>query len=453
MRWLAPVACVLVFSCAASTVQAEDPVSFTKQIAPLFVKSCQACHGPQNPKGGYQLFTFERLMQPGESSLAPVKAGSIDDSYLVDLLTETDADVRMPKDGDPLPPEQIALIRRWVAEGAKFDGPDAKASLSSIIPKLAHPEPPEVYRVPMPVTAVAFRPDGQELAVGGYHEITIWNPQDGTVLRRIKNVAERTYGLTYSPDGSLLAAASGTPGEAGEVRLYNPNDGSLVKDLCSMSDVAFGVAFTSDGKRLAACGADRSVRVFDVASGKEELTIEDHADWVLAVAWSHDNRYLATASRDKTAKIFDALTGQSQITYPNHSAPVYGVAWSQDDKQVLTSGNDRRVQIWNPADGKKGVEVGGYGSDVFQVAVFGNQMFTASGDKSARLHDLSKSNQLSKTFAGHTDFIYTLSYNPATKLLATGAYDGEVRVWNTEDGKERLRFKAAPGLSNPVLGK
>src|SRR5439155_16738350 len=115
------------------------------------------------------------------------------------------------------PAAQIGLIERWIKGDAKFDGADTKAPLVTLIPRTPPPEPPSVYRHPVPLLALAFSRDGQELAAGGYHVITIWNPADGHLLRRVKNVPQRTHGLEYSPDGALLAAAGGSPGQFGEV--------------------------------------------------------------------------------------------------------------------------------------------------------------------------------------------------------------------------------------------
>ena len=51
-----------------------------------------------------------------------------------------------------------------------------------------------------------------------------------------------------------------------------------------------------------------------------------------------------------------------------------------------------------------------------------------------------------RAFAGHNDWIYSIAFNPATKKLATGSWDGEVRVWNAEDAKGLVNFVAAPGF-------
>ena len=416
--------------------------SFKNEIAPVIVARCIACHGQQEPKGEYQLHNYESLMKGGASGSALV-AGKPDDSEIVRLIESTDADERMPKEAEALSAEQIALVRRWVAAGAPFDGPDPKAPLASMLPARVHADPPAAYPAAVPITALAFSPDGAVLAVGGYREITLWNPTDGALLSRIKNVAERTYALEYSPDGKLLAAATGVPGSLGEVRLYNPADGALVRHLVSLADVACDVTFSPDGTKLAAAAADRSIRVFDVATGAEEVLIEDHADWVLGVAWSPDGTKLVSASRDKTSKVFDSKTGDAIITYSGHGEPVYAAAFSPDSAQVYSAGRDRKIHQWQAADAKALAQIGGFGLDVFSVLVQAGQIFSCSADKTARQHGLEQRNEV-RVFSGHTDWVYALAYHDGTKRLATGSYDGEVRVWNVADGALIVAFKAAP---------
>ncbi len=449
-------ACAVYGLCLFGTLQAQDnkpgkaddakaPVSFSKDIAPILLEKCIACHGPTQPKGGYQLHTFEHLLKAGDSSLAPVTAKDTDDSELLRLVEETDKESWMPKEGDRLPAEQIALIRRWIEEGAKFDSPDPKATLASIAPR-KYDAAPEKYPATLPITALAFNQDGKELAAAGYNEITIWNPADGKLLRRIQGVAQRTYGLAYSPDGSLLAVASGTPGQSGEVVLLNAATGEVAQFLGAMSDVAFDVAFNPEGSKLAACAADRSVRVYDVPGGKESLVIEDHADWVLGIAWSPDGKQLASASRDKTSKVFNAESGESVATFNGHGDTVYSVAFSPDGKQVLSAGHDKKVQVWNPADGKKIAEIAGFGGEVHEVRVIGDQVYTCSADKTARQF-VAADRKAVRTYSGHADYVYALAVHPETKRLATGGYDGEVRIWNTEDGSQINVFFAAPGYA------
>jgi WD40 repeat protein len=433
----------------AAIAAGAEPVSFSKDIAPILLKRCLGCHGPNEPKGQYRLHNYDLLLKAGESGEAAVVPGKPDKSELFRLISSTDADERMPREGDPLSGEQVALIKRWIEEEARFDGPDKAASLASLVPKKVHPPAPRSYRVPVPVAALAFRPDGKELAVGGYHEVTIWDPATGALLRRIGNVEQRTLGLQYSADGALLAVAGGTPGQSGEVSLFDPAQGTLVATLGQMADVAFGVTFDSAGARLAACGADRTIRIYDLKSRAEQRVIEDHADWVLGVAWSPDGSQLASASRDKTSKVFDAKTGESLATYTGHGDTVYSVAFNADGKSVYSGGADKRIHVWTAATGKQASLVAGFGGEVFALAPFGGRLMNGSADRIAREHKVADLS-LAKSYAGHKDYIYALSFNESTKRLATAGFDGEVRIWNVDDGQTVTAFYAAPGYAGAL---
>ncbi len=201
---------------------------------------------------------------------------------------------------------------------------------------------------------------------------------------------------------------------------------------------------------MAACSADRSIRVFNIETFAQDLLIEDHADWVMDIAWSPDGTKLASASRDKTCKVFDSKTGDSQVTFPSHADVVYGVSFSPDGQQVLTAGRDNRVRVWNPADAKQIREIGGFGGEVYRVVVTPDgRVFTCSSDKQARENKLADGAAV-RAFAGHQDWIYSIAFNPATKKLATGSWDGEIRIWNADDAKNLAAFTAAPGFKPPT---
>lgn len=421
-------------------------VSFSKQIAPIFNQQCLTCHNARKAKGRYNMESYLAVMQGGEQgdTLLPHDA---DGSNLLALLE----DGAMPKDADPLTAEQVALVKQWIENGARLDvGVRPDAPLVAIIPKKPQPPAPEVYRVPIPVTALAFNSDGTLLASSGYHEVLLWNPVDGTLVRRIGNIAERAYDVEFSPNGKLLAVAAGTPGVQGEAKLFDPSSGRLVRDLMTTTDAAFGAAFSPDGRRLAVCSADRTIRVYHVESGDEELSVEDHADWVMDLAWSPDGEQLASASRDKTAKLFDARTGDSLATFSGHNEVVFGVAFSADGQQVFSAGRDQHIREWTPgAESKQVREVTGFGGEVYRlVATSEGTVFSCCSDKQARLHN-SADGSLIRAYSGHTDRVYAIAYSPAVKMLATGSWDGEIRLWNADDGQGLQTIIAAPGYVPP----
>jgi WD40 repeat protein len=437
-----------VVSLLIAAPAAAEPVSFCKDIAPLLLNQCHACHGEKKSEGDYRVDQFARVIEAGESGDRGVTAGKPDASELLRRLTSDDADERMPLKRKALPKEQIDLVRRWISEGAKFDGPDTSASLASIVPDPAHPDPPETYVRPIPITALAFSSDGNRLFAAGYHEMTVWNPKDGSLVLRIKRQGQRTYCIAVSPDGKTLATGSGTPGRLGEVRLFNATDGKLLTVLGRATDVVLDVAWSSDGARLATASADRTARLYDVAKRKLLWTASSHSDWVNSVAFSPDGKRIATASRDKTSKVLDAKDGRALATYSGHKKNVRGVAFHPSGKQVYTAEADRVIHLWDAANAKKIKDVVRAEGPFYRLTSGGEFLFSVSEDGVVRQHQ-AKDQKKVREYRGHTQPVFSAAFAPSTSRLATGSFDGEVRLWNTTDGKPVLTFTAAPGYKKP----
>ena len=464
LRHLLRAIIAAVLCCAP--LAAAEPIHFQQQIAPILVRRCLACHGEQKFKGEYQLHTVQALFKPGASGETAIAPGKPATSYLLQLVKAANADQRMPKNADKLPEAEIALLERWITEGAKIDGAAADAALVNLA-QWQHPQPPEVYRRPFPVTALAFAPSGKELAVGGHHEVTIWNAEDGKLLRRLKGLAERTYALAFTKDGERLIVAAGTPAQLGEVKMLQAADGSLVRHFGSFADSSLAIALSPNEQQLAVAGADNVVRIYDVATGKQERLLKDHSDWVMSLAWSAEGTRLATASRDKTCKVFDVQTGELVTTFADHGEPVFCITYHRDGKHAISAGGDGRIRYWiaddpgwenaEKMDKKKRHqvgEIGGLNSPVQRLAAGENWLFACLTDKSVRQFDLEKRNSLG-TFPGHSEALFAADFHPGSKRLATAGLDGEVRIWQTEIKSDKpmpvITFVAAPGYQPAVV--
>jgi hypothetical protein len=430
----------------SAPAQPAASVSFRRDVAPVLVKNCLACHGPAKSESGFRVDTFEHLARPGDGGSSPFVAGKPEESEIVRLVTSTEKEERMPKEGDPLPAGQIDALRRWIAAGAAFDGPSRTAPLASYLPREPHPAPPDAYPAPVPITALAFHPSGSELFVGGYHEVTVWDAAAGKLLRRLRNCAQRTHAIVPLGDGAALAVASGTPGRVGEARIISASDGAELRFLGGFPDEALDAALSPDGQRLAVAAADRSIRVYGLGSGTEERLIENHADWVTAVTFSADGGRLASASRDKTAKVFETATGQLVATYSGHAEAVYGVAFKPDGNQVFSSGRDGKIHAWNVSDGNRAGDIGGFGGEVYKLLLSGESLLCASADKTVRQFRAGDRGHV-RTFAGHADWVFAVAVHGPTRRLASGGFDGQVRIWSLDDGKLLAQFTAAPGLA------
>lgn len=424
--------------------------SFIRDVAPILVGKCQACHGPKSAESNYRLDTFESMMKPGDFGMPPVTAGNLDDSGLYQLICAEDPHARMPNNGSQLANQEIQTIANWIREGAKFDGQNQAAPLRDQIPRdIPQPTAPETYPATIPITAMAFTPDGNQLLVGGYHELLNWDPTSATLVARIGNIPQRTFGLTFNPDGSWLAVAGGSPGVSGDVRLIPWNGEAKkvaeAKVLATSEDVFFDVAFRPDGKQLAACAADGSIHVFEMPAGTERLKISNHADWVTDISFSPDGKHIATASRDKTAKVFDAETGKLLTTYSEHKAPVQAVAFAPDGQSVVSAGGSG-VHIWKVEDAKLQGEMTGAKGDVNAVLSCGQYLLAASADRNSRQYKLSD-RSLVRTLA-HPAGVLSLAGHESSHRVSTGCFDGTVTVWDLENGALLKQFLAVPVAPN-----
>jgi WD40 repeat protein len=273
------------------SVTTADDVSFRRDVAPILAVRCLGCHNSRTAEGRYALHTFERLMKPGDSDVPVIIPGNPDESYFLERLIETDPDSRMPQQDSALDTNQIALIRQWIRQGAVFDGADPSSRILTLLPPRRHPAAPEIYRVSIPVFALAFSPDGKSLMTGGWHELLLWDVITGKLQNRVNGMPQRIHSVAFSPDGQTVAVCGGSPGEYGEIQLFAAPGvaatelGSVLKRrvITGWEDVILDACFSPDGRRLVASGADNSVRCYDSFTGTEIWQTRQHVDWVTGV--------------------------------------------------------------------------------------------------------------------------------------------------------------------------
>jgi hypothetical protein len=473
------IAWLMLFA-APAVVQAQPPkgpVSFINDVAPILKENCYACHDAKKKKGKLEMTTYENFRKGGTKD-DPIVPGKSKESILIDVLRSTGPDRMPPKEaGDALSKDKIAIIAKWIDEGAKLDaGVAAKADLlRELRVRWQPPPPPAAYKFPVNVNALLFTPDSKKLVIGGHHELTVWDAASGKLEKRIFTRAERAKSMVFLPDGKL-AVAGGRPGQEGDVRIYNINAGKpnmvggvpvidgvndktvFLQELVQTDDEMLALALSPDGKKLASAGTDRLLRVWDLPSGKLEHTIENHADWVLGLAFAPDGKHLVTGSRDKTAKVWDLTAKESVLTFPDHQQPVYAVAITGDGKLGISVGEDNQVRQWQATDankqiGKQTKVVGTHGKPVFRLAHLPDpknpMLATCGADATVKLWNPVAGTAL-KTLSGHRDWVYAVAISPDGQLVAGGAWDGEVRVWKVADGKEATVFNASPGYTAPA---
>ena len=435
----------------------SEPVLFDKDVEPILIHKCQFCHSGSLKEGKLDMGSYESLISGGKRgpSIVPGKAA---ESLVIKFAGRTQKPFMPPKGEEPLTPQELALIKLWIDQGAK--APSGKRQKPKVIlgalPPLVHPvralaispdkaflaagranqiyvfdaasgsylrtltdpdlttpdgKPVQAAHLSI-VESLAYGPKSGLLASGSFQEVILWDAQTRTVRKRLTGFADRVVALSFSPNGKWLATGGGAPTEDGEIKIVDLDSGNLVAEIKNgHSDTVFGVCFSPDSSKLATCGADKFVKVFEVPSGQLLKSFEGHTHHVLDVAWKADGKFLVSCGADNAIKVWDYEKGEQLRTFGSHAKQVTRLMFKGTTSEIITCGGDALVRFWNVDNGSGGL-----------------------------------------TFGGNNDFLYAVSVSADGKIVAAGGEEGIVRLYNGTNG-QLLKSLLPPGVEMPAPKK
>jgi mono/diheme cytochrome c family protein/roadblock/LC7 domain-containing protein len=320
------------------------PVSYYKQIRPIFQAHCQGCHQPAKARGDYVMTEFQKLLAGGQSGQPAITPKHPDKSQLLALITPKDGKAEMPQGKKPLAETEIDLIKQWIAQGAVDDTP------ANAMQKYDAAHPP-VYTRPPVIASLDFSPDGKLLAVAGFHEVLLVDADSGQLAGRLIGLAERIQSVRFSPDGTLLAVTGGLPARMGEVQVWDVAKRQLKLSHAVTYDTIYGVSWSPDGSKIAFGCADNTVRAIDAATGEQVLYMGSHTDWALDTVFSIDGSHLVSVGRDMTAKLTEVATQRfvdnvTSITPGALKGGIQTVARHPQRDEIIVGGSDGVAKVY-----------------------------------------------------------------------------------------------------------
>ena len=381
-------------------------MSYAREVIPILRANCVGCHRPGKTKGGLDLESLGTLRRGGKSGPALVH-GQPEKSLLLGQISGPEPE--MPKDGEPLTTAEVEVVRRWIAQGATDDS-------TGVGPVSERPTTPPVYRALPAISALAWSPVGNRLAVSGWHEVLIHDVGSTQIVARLIGDSPRIESLAFSPDGQRLAVSGGSPSDFGEVQVWDLGENRLLRSIKATQDSLFGVAWSPDGSRLAVGGTDKLVRVFAVADGREVMRCDNHIDWVLGTAFTRDGSRLVSVGKDKSLKLIDVATGRliDDVNRPNEV--LLGLAASPKENLVVS-----------------GSETGGL--RLYRMEPRGGRL--AEGDD--------KENSYVREFDRLPGAVQALAFSPDGMQVAATGPAGETRVFRVNDGRRMATIKSTNG--------
>lgn len=286
----------------SSVNHAATGVSFDRDVQPIFSRHCYGCHQPAKQLGQYLMTDFAAMVAGGETALPAIVPGDPSASYLIDQITRVDGHAEMPDEPfAPLSQVEIETISRWISEGAVDDSPTDTGPLYDA-------DHPPTYQAAYAAASIDVSPDGNLVAVAGYHEVVLIDAATGDIRKRLIGISPRITTVRFSPDGSHVAVAGGTPAVRGELQVWEVATGQLSLSLPITFDEIYGASWSPDGTKIAFGATDNVVRAVDAVTGQQVLFQGAHEDWVLDTAFTPTGSHVISVARDMSCKLTEVAT-------------------------------------------------------------------------------------------------------------------------------------------------
>ncbi|GAB4038378.1 WD40 domain-containing protein [Spirosoma gilvum] len=241
------------------------------------------------------------------------------------------------------------------------------------------------------------------------------------------------FSVAFSPDGRY--ALSGSYDKS--LKLWEVKTGREIRTFTGHTSQVVSVAISPNSRYALSGSWDKSLKLWDITSGQEVRTFTGHEGIIRSVAFSPDGHYVLSGSMDKTLKLWDVKSGRKVHTFKGHTDQIYSVTFSSDGKHVLSGSRDKTLKLWNIETGREVRTFTGHTESVESVTFSpdGHYALSGSHDKTLKLWDVASGQQL-RTLWGHTSFVSSVAFSPDGHYALSGSWDNTLKLWDVASGQQ-----------------
>lgn len=292
-----------------------------------------------------------------------------------------------------------------------------------------------------------FSPDEKQI-VSRLHGNTliVRNAETGAILST--KTMDSAYYAKYSPDCKKIITV--TPSRD-SLKMWDAETGTLLWETDAHNP--YCIRFSADGNRIVFAN-DTIIKVVDVATSEELLSLSGHRERISDLAVSPNGRKIVSAScrilvnigharyeyaadeeemavTENTIMIWDAITGEKLLAFPAHSNYINSISFSPDGKQFVTTSFDRKIKIWNVETGEEMQNMKWKMNSVSQDAVFtpdGNEVVSGHVSGLIKIWDAQTGEEI-KEWKAHNSEIVSVAINPNGQRIVSTSTDATMKIW------------------------